>query len=83
MDSYTNLADQQRFYIHLFCTDMWCCLHDLPGGRDDEDGWWEKARELHLSARLDDNDDKCVCMYVCVYACVYECVGVQKKREFL
>ena len=47
------LADQQKPYIHLLCTDTGCHQEDLLRAKAIRDRW----RESVLSACFDDDDD--------------------------
>ena len=35
-----------RTYIQQLCADTGCSLEDLPGAKDDRNGWWERVREI-------------------------------------
>ena len=35
-----------RTYIQQLCANTGCSLEDLPGAKDDRDGWWERVREI-------------------------------------
>ena len=53
-----------RTYIQQLCEDTGCSPEDLPEAMNDREKWQERAKDIHATARHDDNDE---CYSIFVY----------------